>query len=258
MRFLNDLKLARIDGILRQHFGPETIEISALKDSYRDETMLILGNGPSLADVPNSTLSNFLTFGSNGIFLKFEPTLYITISKTFFPLYKGKISRLNSELKFLPYQFSHEGMGKGENTKYLPNSYPFESITPPHRRVPNPIMFSKNPSAIIYLGGTVIFAQLQLALYMGVKRVLLAGVDHDFGLPSKDPTWITVGQRDHYHFDESYLPEGATVHVDLEASDRAFSLAKKAYDSAGVELWNATESSLLETIPRASLDRFTG
>lgn len=218
--------------------------------------MLVLGNGPSLNAVPNVVLSKFLTFGSNGIFLKYLPDLYITISTEFFQHYRDEIKNLSPGIKFLSSQLWGKGLEGDSKTIYLPTVFPAKSLTRPSTFVTNPVMFSKNPAAVTYLGGTVIFAQLQLALYMGVSRVLLAGVDHNLGQQDEPAKRLVIRKKDPFHFSDSYLPDGATAHLDMIAANRSFSLALEAFRDSNVELWNVSESTKLDVIPRAKLDSF--
>ena len=44
------------------------------------KTCLIIGNGPSLANVPNEFLERFFTFGSNRVYLKFTPDVYACVN----------------------------------------------------------------------------------------------------------------------------------------------------------------------------------
>jgi len=256
----HDLRSAQVKGWLRQRLGGSQQDIAHLKGSLTGETLLVLGNGPSLASIPNSLLSRFVTFGSNGIFLKFLPDLYITISREFHKHYKSQIAELEPKIKFLASEMRNEGLSGTSPTMYLPTVFPAQRRTPPYERLTNPVMFSKDPSRVVYLGGTVIFAQLQLAMYMGVRQVLIAGLDHDFGIPSRrierGAMTLTIDGQDPYHFSPSYLPSGATAHHDPDASNRSFVLALQAYEKARVPLWNVTSRTKLEILPTARLESF--
>lgn len=257
MSKLNDLQLAQFDGYLRQRFGPQQIEVTRLKDLYKGMTLLVLANGPSLNRIPDEAFERFPTFGSNGIFLKTLPEIYITISKEFFLHYPEEIRDLRPKLKLLASQLRGKDLAGNADTIYLPTVFPQTAITEPSRKVPNPIMFSRDPSRITYLGGTVLFAQLQLALYMGVSRVLIAGLDHNLGRPRTEKQFVLqIQDQDPHHFDSTYLPRGATAHVDIAASERAFRLALRAFRRAGVEIWNVTPDSELDILPIRDISTF--
>lgn len=253
---LDDYLLAKVDGVLRQKFGPESPEIAELKNRYAGATFLILGNGPSLNDVPAIALQKFITFGSNGIFKLFVPDLYMTVSLEFVSHYSSEIASLRPELKFLATQMRGRGLGNSHGTKYVPTAYPAKKLTSYKDRVQNPVMFSTNPAAITYLGGTVIFAQMQLALYMGASKILLAGVDHNLGPRGYENKRVEANDLHGLHFDSSYLPPKSKAQVDVAAADRAFQLAKKALRRANVEVWNLSSSTKLTTFPRALFDSF--
>lgn len=257
MSRLSDLQLAQFEGRLRQRFGPQQIGVSRLKNLYKGMTLLVLANGPSLNDVPYEAFERFPTFGSNGIFLKLVPDIYITISKEFYLHYPVEIGNLRPRLKLLGSQLRGKNLVGSADTIFLPTVFPENAITSPYDRIPNPIMFSRDPTRVVYLGGTVLFAQLQLALFMGVSRVLIAGLDHNFGLANSDrPFVLQIDDNDRYHFDSKYLPRGAKAHVDMAASERAFNLAFRAFRRAGVEIWNVTPDSELDILPIRDISTF--
>src|SRR3990172_428492 len=132
--------------------------IERFRNTRLGDTCVILGNGPSL-NVRDLDLLKYETFGSNKIYrLPFTPTYYAIIDedmmKTCLPL--------------------------------PPSFKPKESFIRAEAGVDNPIYpivaagFSLDPANFVVMGGTVTYALLQLAYYMGFATCLLLGVDHKY------------------------------------------------------------------------------
>ncbi|HTX92070.1 MAG TPA: hypothetical protein VMC09_12725, partial [Anaerolineales bacterium] len=94
----------------------------------------------------------------------------------------------------------------------------------------------------IYGGGTVTFAALQLAYYMGFETVILIGVDHNFvdrGTPNT--TVLRTSDRDENHFHPDYFPAGSKWQLpDLRRSEIAYEIARQAYERSGRQILDAT------------------
>ena len=193
----------------------------------------IIGNGPSLKDVSNETLSKIPSFGSNGILLRFEPTYYVAVN----PL---AIDR------FLPL------IETAKCQKFLTHS----DALCPHmllRSMPTPL-FSYDPLKFVYEGYTVTFVCLQLAFALGFTDVFLVGVDHRYafvGAPNEPH--ILVG-ADCNHFDPTYFSGCWWNNPDLEASKEAYELARIAFENDGRHITNLTKDSALEVFDKGVLE----
>ena len=75
-----------------------------LDGKHKGETGLIIGNGPSLKDVPIEFLHKYPTFGTNRIYLMdgFEPTYYASVNPLVVEQSVENINKLTS-IKFIPY-----------------------------------------------------------------------------------------------------------------------------------------------------------
>lgn len=90
-------------------------------------------------------------------------------------------------------------------------------------------------------GGTVVFEALQLAKYMGVKKVILVGFD--------------VGVRDDHksHFDEDLERVRAIIEDRRPRVLKALGAYKKIFDDAGIELVNGSAWSKETVLPRIEI-----
>jgi hypothetical protein len=103
----------------------------------------------------------------------------------------------------------------------------------------------------VWEGATVTFVAMQLAYYIGFSKVILIGVDHSFktkGDPHKKV--VSVGS-DPNHFDPNYFGKGFKWNLpDLETSEYAYSLAKKAFGEDGREIVDATVGGKLKVFKK--------
>lgn len=224
--------------------------IYALKDKYKNQTCIILGNGPSFKDVDNSVLDRYVTFGSNGIFLKYIPDLYMTISKDFYVNYIDEINELNVKYKFIDKSYQ----------KILDTDTINMRCTRPlygnilYYNFPVPMAYSVRPDKIVFLGGSVIFAQIQMAQWMGFKKIILLGVDHNM-LLDKDKVYggvkTTQEERSNIHFNDKYI---SAIHYDIMAIEAAMEMARFYCERSGVTILNATPNSKLDVFEKIDYD----
>lgn len=215
----------------------------------------IVGNGPSLADVPAAALALYPSFGANRVFLhpEFRPTFYSAVDANMFKWFgldwldelRGK-----TQVCFL---------GKDMATPELRERYwPDMDILPlrpePERK------FVYEPEQAVYEGWSITFINLQIAFFMGFTQPILVGVDHRWTVPEgHDPELPYVREGpDPDHFHKDYIPEGIeTCHPpgSLWRATQAFKLAEKAYRKAGRLVLNATVDSDLDVFARIDLAR---
>lgn len=207
-----------------------------LKNKHAGETCLIIGNGPSLKDVPLTFLKKYPTLGSNRIYIlsDFVPT-YLTcinpvVLEQFFYDFDGV-----KTTKFIRAGYDHLVSG----------SLPLHSSAFP--------MFSKNPSVCVYEGFTVTFVSMQLAWWMGFTTVLLVGVDHRFtfsGVPNQE---MKADAVDVNHFDPNYFSGCQWNNPDLEGSEHAYKIAYNVYKQDGRKIINLTQGTALEVFERGEI-----
>ncbi len=208
-----------------------------LLETYRNchaaQRCFIMGNGPSLARMDLSPLKHEITFGLNRIYLlfdklPFEPSYYVCINELVLDQYHLEISRLKMP-KFLNWN-KRSLFESNDSTLFLRLSLGLSDN------------FSANPGKLLWSGGTVTYAALQLAFYMGFTEVVLIGVDHRFsstGIPNK--TEVRVDKKDNDHFHPHYFPQGTKWQLpDLVRSEIAYTTADKFFRAHGRRIYDAT------------------
>ncbi len=268
MSFLKKLKSIRKDYKMGKKFVKKYINARYLevfghsdewlkknKDEYRGQACFVIGNGPSLRNVHRDILKQLPSFGANGIFLHFTPTFFVTISSEFYKSYVDEIRNLLCSRKFIGSDLN-EVIIHDINESLLTCSWNIYGDLF-GKYFPVPMRFSKNADRVVYLGGTVLFVCLQLAYWLGFQKVILLGVDHNFGLERSSlvygGTRLKIEEEDKFHFSEKYLPKGANPHCDMLATERAFKLALEAFQTSKREIVNATYGTSLDVIPKIEI-----
>lgn len=212
------------------------VEWQDFRDKHDGQTCVVVGNGPSLRDIPLSFLQKYPTFGTNRIYLLdgFDPTYYACVNPLVLEQFNQDIVQIPAQAKFIT----------DTNDWYwrIPGSLRLHSAKLP--------AFSYHPEDRVYEGFTVTFVCLQLAFYMGFQKVLLVGVDHSFqyqGAPNEERT---LNGEDPNHFSADYFQGARWNNPDLMRSAAAYAQAYIIYDAAGREIINCSTRTELDVFPK--------
>ena len=209
---------------------------------HKGERCFIIGNGPSLKNTDLSKLKNEFTFGMNRIYLLFpelgfHTTYFASINDLVIEQCADDIAALPIP-KFISWHSNHHFQRFPDDMVFLYTTY-----TGPG--------FTYDVTRRVWEGATVTNIALQLAFYMGFERVILIGVDHNFASRGEaNKTVISTGD-DPNHFDPRYFGKGFRWQLpDLDTSEFAYSMARRAYEKAGREVLDATVGGKLTIFPK--------
>jgi len=204
-------------------------KILELKDKFKNETCFILGQGPSFNDFNKDLLKNKFTFifGNhfNSInFNQFTPTFYIENDELILNEYANRINNLKVDYLFLPNRYK-KTLKKEERPFYFFN----EDFTYFNYFDKNfqKIKFSKSIDKKFYISTSTLFLTLQLAYYLGFKKVYLLGIDLNYETEN-----ITIN-RD-------------TTKEGLKLIIKDFEKAKKIFERDNREIINLSKESILK------------
>ena len=230
-------------------------EIMQLRGRHLGQRAFIIANGPSLQIADLNRLQREITFASNKIYLAFDRTDWR-------PCYFTVVDVLIAEQV-------RDTVAGIKLSKIFPNSVKecFSSATDTlwlrDLRQPNlnNFLFSTNLLRGIYGGWTVVYAQLQLAFWMGIREVFLVGLD--FSYSNAQPTsevckdgLVVEWKGQANHFDPRYHPPGSKSTVFQPAMQyKAFLSAKNIFNNAGGKIWNASRSTKLDIFPLIDFDQ---
>lgn len=221
-------------------------KLVALRDRHQGQRCFILGNGPSLKQTDLSRLNGEVSFGMNRIYLLrestgFEPTYYVAVNTLVVEQCAGDILRLPMP-KFISFR-GRRWFERGADIIYLDTDYT------------DPPTFSGDVSGRVFEGSTVTYVAMQIAFHMGFEQVILVGVDHDFKTRGRPNVTVTSEGSDPDHFSPAYFGKGFRWQLpDLEASEEAYRMARKAFEGAGRTIVDATLGGKLEVFPKVDYD----
>lgn len=114
--------------------------------------------------------------------------------------------------------------------------------------------FSKEADHLIYAIGTITFAMLELASYMGFSKIYIIGCDNKFGLERKKDGTV-VYNNVASHFKEAQVKNDVTTASGTWEMNIAYACARKASDeSPDFTIYNATRGGHLEAFERVDFD----
>jgi hypothetical protein len=224
--------------------------LAGLRDRHRGRRCFILGNGPSLQRTDLSPLRSELTFGLNRAYLMFERNGFATT-------YLASVNRLvieqsGSEILESPVDEVFVGWDARDAIERSDRPIYVRSLARP--------CFSTQAGNGVWEGATVTYVALQLAYHMGIRDVVLLGVDHRFSSTGSPHQVVTSSGPDRDHFSPGYFGPGYRWQLpDLETSEVAYRLARAAFERAGGRVRDATLDGHLDVFPKVTYESlFTG
>ncbi|MGI3170748.1 hypothetical protein ACRARG_16480 [Pseudooceanicola sp. C21-150M6] len=231
--------------------------LSLLRNRHQGTRVYIVGNGPSLDMSDLDRMSGEVSFASNKIFLAYDqtswrPTYYSVEDHLVLRNSMEQIHALQDSIKIFPEHMRNHGYHAAD-TVFMP-LIPPKSFDEPLSDPDFP-GFSRDLSHGVHWGSTIVYTQIQLALFMGAAEIVLIGVDHSYRLPDtkRGNTYKYDGEINHFH--PEYRAEGEVWHKpNLDVLEVSYQRARDICDAAGVRIVNASRKTELTVFDRASLD----
>lgn len=220
--------------------------LEAYRDIHRGMRCFVIGNGPSLRQTDLNLLRSEFTFGLNRIYLLFPElgfttTYLVSVNELILEQCAAEMKSLKMP-RFVTWRARRwftDGAKPHDGTIFLDTDYT------------GPENFSPDAAGRIFEGFTVTYVALQLAFFMGFDEAILIGVDHNFTTKGTPNTTITSNGDDPNHFAPGYFGKGFRWQLpDLEGSERAYRMARKAYSEAGRRIVDATVGGKLTVFPK--------
>ncbi|MQC27230.1 MAG: DUF115 domain-containing protein [Chloroflexi bacterium] len=221
------------------------VKLAALKDTHKGERAFIVGNGPSLKQTDMSQLKGKQSFGMNRAYLAFAEwgfatSYFVAVNDLVVQQTAEDIEQLKMP-KFLSWR-ARRFVQPDDETMFLFSTYERPK-------------FARDVRGRVWEGATVTYVALQLAFHMGFETVVLIGVDHNFETQGTPNTTVVSEGTDRDHFDERYFGKGFRWQLpDLEASERAYHMARAAYEADGRQVLDATIGGKLQVFPKVDYD----
>jgi len=218
--------------------------IAGFKDIHREKRCFVLGNGPSLRRTDLSMLENEITIGMNRIYLLFPELGYQT--KYYVSVNTLVIEQCAADIKGLAMPKFITWRGR----RWLRDDPGVIFMDTDYTGSPS---FSAQATGRVFEGSTVTYVALQLAYFMGFQQVILVGVDHDFKTRGQANATVVAQGEDEDHFAPNYFGPGFRWQLpDLEASERAYLIARESFLADGRTILDATVGGKLTVFPKIS------
>ena len=236
--------------LLARVFSPVWMQnktrLEAWRDRYQGERCFIVGNGPSLRKMDLDRLADEFSVGMNRIYLAFEESQFKTsVLVSVNDLVLEQCHQEMQELdipKFLSWR-ARKFFKAGPETLFLDTDYTL------------PENFSGDATGRLFEGFTVTYISLQLAYFMGFTTAILIGVDHNFATKGPANQVVTSEGDDPNHFAANYFGKGFRWQLpDLEGSERAYRMAKQAYQADGRTILDATVGGKLTIFDKVKFE----
>ena len=221
------------------------------KDIYKGKKCFIVGTGPSLSLDDINKLKGSYSIGVNTLYKLYDKTdwranFYCIIDPTTYASIGEEIKKYHSDTLFIAGNRIKEK--DPQINKFSLECSSFYRVNYP-QYFDTPCEFSGNLSNEIYDGASVVYAALQIAVYMGFKDIYLLGTDcnynTDVNLHGK-----SMEYKDSYKYNWTKQTGLAMI--------ECFKTAKKYSERNKINICNATRGGMLEVFPRVNLDDIVG
>lgn len=237
-----------LSNILKLFFYRKKIKrTSSFKNLHLGESCFIIGNGPSLKVSDLESINNFKSFASNGIFkifseTKWRPDYYGVCDKLYYEENKKSILKNIKSFSFYPFDINaHEG----DRDFFYLRQHKFQISKPP--------IFSSRADLMLFDGSTVTYMLIQLAIFMGFKKIYLLGIDFSYSktVNMRGEVKIDKSIKDYFSGDKS---ENNSVTPNLEQSYLSYKAALKFCKKKDVQIINLSRKTNLDLFQISNFD----
>lgn len=226
-----------------------TPELEALKDCHAGQRAWILGNGPSvrlddLARIPQRDI----TFCFNRFYLSYDEhplreDYVVSADTLMIEDFGQEMIDISTGRPLFCMKAAAVADLRGD----------FVLLTPGGATVPD---FSFDPARYVSVGGSSVFVALQMAWHMGIREVVLYGMDYSFSAElTRDPRYpFPVSFDEGNHFIKSYRDAKPWCPPTWRDISAGFLNARIAFEMSGGRVVNATRGGRLETFERVDFD----
>jgi len=252
----NEITAKPDDGVGQTLFGggrymaPQDVssdKLLRLKDAYKGQSAWLIGNGPSVKSDDLDRLQGQLCFAFNRFSLAYDQT---RLRPQF---------TLCSDRQTIEDFFEEIAAQAGGTVLRAQTDRPEESSAAEWLRVAPvfPPLFSKKPAVRVSAGGSSPFIAMQVAYYLGIRRLYLYGMDFTYQLrtnaQSKDPMRGAVGEGNHFISDyRAGLPWSPPNTMNILM---AFLTAREIFSADGGFIRNATRGGALDIFERCDFEK---
>ena len=222
-------------------------ELENFRSIYRNERCFLVANGPSLkvADLDTLFRNKEISFGVNFIykifpFVSWRPQYYFASEPDVINNEEDELENMDVDHIFLgdlSLSFFRRKINGKISRYHIKWEYDYDNV------------FSDDITKGVFGGATTVYHALQVAVYMGFKKIYIIGADCEY----KNGDGFDKGS----HFIPNYADKGkaskkSVLHTNIIFS--AYSSARRYAEENGIEIYNATRGGKLEVFKRVDFD----
>ena len=257
VRQMRDMGLqheAQVSGDLRR---ANQVALTLLHNRHAGARAVIVGNGPSLRIEDLERLEGTVSFASNKIYLAFtetpwRPDYYSVEDVLVMQNNLEQISMLTGVTKIFPENMQNSGY-VAPDVIFVPVRDPLSYQDP--LSDPGFPEFCSDLRGGMAWGSTIVYSQIQMAVHMGCREIVLIGLDHayDHSEARSDGLLVHAGEQNHFH--PSYRAKGELWHPpNLDVLEVSYRRAHDWCNAAGIRIVNASRATRLDVFDRVEFD----
>lgn len=237
-------------------------KLKEYKNIHNGGRCFIIGNGPSLRVRDLESIKGELSFASNRIFdlyskTEWRPTYYGIQDFYVLKEISEEVEKeeLGSKVRFIvsnrPEYMCHDMKVDKKNRFFYLGTCLSENRT---------VKFATDFSKTVGHGGTITYAMIQLAIYMGFKEIYLLGIDHNYGkfIDNQGRYNKNIHADSHFAGIKPYknLKVNNVPHKrgELYISTKAYEVANVYAIDHNIHIYNTTRGGCLEVFERKNFD----
>lgn len=223
-------------------------KIASLENKFKNKRCFIVATGPSIRYEDLDTLYKNREFciSINTIFKCFEytkwrPNAYVILDAEGVKEYNGSFGQLSE----IDYKFIADVQPYFDYTTLDSTWLVYHSVLDDYSI--RQMLISNDAARRVYNGGSVVYACMQIAMYLGFKQIYLLGVDFSY----------LEGKKNHFikQFEPDDIFDGMSLQNKIqEISYLSFCKARKYAEDHNIEILNATRGGYLDVFERADFD----
>ncbi|MDN3667148.1 6-hydroxymethylpterin diphosphokinase MptE-like protein [Algibacter miyuki] len=233
-----------ITKLIRLKLSKQPTKIKSLKNYHKNERCFIIGNGPSLKTEDLDYIKNEISFSCNMIYAllpktSWRPYYYFSHDPGYIRRVNNQIKEVPAKKKFIGYFYETASTVYNDYRNIADHIYYINRSDPSYKNV----QFSSDVSKKVESCGSVSFAMLQFAVYMGFKEIYLIGFDHNLN-----------SKTEKIHFDGYTTTGNKKVDVNIDGLTQGFIKTKQICDQLNIKIYNCTRGGKLEVFERKTLE----
>ena len=233
-------------------YTPDSKYIKTLKGTHEGERCFVLGNGPSLTIEDLERLKGEFTFASNRIYKLFDktswrPSIYMSVDNDVIRAEHKEMEKL--DLPCMLMNVTSKAYAKFDEKFHFFNMFgPY--VIRQYRYKKKKI--GTDPSRSFSMSYSILCLQIELAIYMGFKKIYILGCDHNYS--------HYVDEKGKYVINNEVVDYGYGIKrlnftmQFKDATTSCFQAYKRFADANDIEIIDLTNNGKLDVFEKNTLD----